>query len=135
MATRQPDIRTTAPGECRQCRGFCDKLVEPKGCIEMGCRYLYSYEEAATGRRFMGCLNKVFSAEIDLDMFILAEAGRGSYGGIKMTGEPLPQCQFTVERAYEGDGPAYECVNRRFFDCTDTHPDAIRAFDLRNVLT
>ena len=101
----------------------------------MGCRYLYSYEDANTGQRFMGCMNKVFSAEIDQDMFLLAETGRGSFGGIKMTGEPLPQCQFTVERSYEGDGPAYECVNRRFFDCTDTHPDAIRAFDLRNALT
>ena len=39
-----------------------------------------------------------------------------------MTGEPLPQCQFTVERAYEGEGPAYECVNRKFFDCSDTAP-------------
>ena len=36
-----------------------------------------------------------------------------------MTGEPLPHCQFTVERAYEGEGPAYECVNRKFFDCAD----------------
>ena len=63
----------------------------------------------------MGCLNKVFSAEIDLDMFLLAERA-GGYGGIKMTGDPLPQCQFTVEKAYEGEGPAYECVNRRFFD-------------------
>jgi hypothetical protein len=134
VATRQPEIKT-APGECRQCRSFCDKLIEPKGCIEMGCRYLYSYEDANTGQRFMGCMNKVFSAEIDQDMFLLAETGRGSFGGIKMTGEPLPQCQFTVERSYEGDGPAYECVNRRFFDCTDTHPDAIRAFDLRNALT
>jgi hypothetical protein len=135
VATRQPEIRTSAPGECRQCRAFCDKLIEPKGCIEMGCSYLYSYEDANTGQRFMGCMNKVFAAEIDMDMFILAEAGRGSFGGIKMTGEPLPQCQFTVERAYEGDGPAYECVNRRFFDCTDTHPEAIRAFDLRNVIS
>ena len=81
-----------------------------RGCIEMGCRYLYSYEDIATGQRFMGCLNKVFSAEIDLDMFLLAERA-GGFGGIKMTGEPLPQCQFTVEKAYEGDGPAYECVN------------------------
>ena len=135
MATPQPEIRTNAPGECRKCRSFCDKLIEPKGCIELGCRYLYSYEDTNTGQSFMGCMNKVFAAEIDLDMFMLAEEGRGSFGGIKMTGEPMPQCQFTVERAYEGDGAAYECVNKRFFDCTDTHPEAIRAFDLRNVIS
>lgn len=101
----------------------------------MGCRYLYTYEDARTGGRFMGCLNKVFNAEIDLDMFILAERVGGGFGGIKMTGSPLPQCQFSVEKAYEGDGPAYECVNRRFFDAPQQHPDSIRAFDLRNALT
>lgn len=102
--------------------------------MEIGCRYLYSYEDARSGARFMGCLNKVFSAEIDLDLFLLAERA-GGYGGIKMTGEPLPQCQFSVERAYEGEGPAYECVNRRFFDAPHEHPEAIKAFDLRNSLT
>ena len=37
----------------------------------------------------MGCLRKVFRAEIDVDMFELAEAA-GGFGGIKMTGDPLP---------------------------------------------
>jgi hypothetical protein len=130
----QTKERKRAAGECRQCRSFCDKLIEPAGCLEMGCPYLYTYEEAATGRRFMGCLNKVFNAEIDLDLFILAE-NAGGYGGIKMTGDALPQCQFSVERAYEGEGPAYECVNRRFFDANHEGDEAIRAFDLRNSLT
>jgi hypothetical protein len=129
VPTWQREKRSASVGECRQCRGFCDKLVEPKGCVEMNCRFLYSYEDISTGRRFMGCLNKVFQAEIDLDLFLLAEHA-GGYGGIKMTGQPLPQCQFTVERAYEGDGPAYECVNKRFFD----GPAEIEAFDLRNAL-
>ncbi len=100
----------------------------------MGCRFLYSYEDALSGARYIGCMRKVFRAEIDLDMFELAEHS-GGFGGIKMTGEPLPQCQFRVEPCYEGDGPAYECVNPRFFDCTDVGPEGIRAFDLRNVLS
>ena len=49
-------------------------------------------------------------------MFEAAERN-GGYGGIKMTGEPLPQCQFRVEPAYEHVGPAHECVNPGFFDC------------------
>ena len=132
MPVGQPQQTHTA-GECRRCQSFCDKLVDPAGCIEMGCRYLYSYEDVATGGRFFGCVNKVFGGEINLDLFLLADNGRG-FGGIKMTGEPLPQCQFTVERSYEGDGPAYECVNRKFFDCADTSAEAIRAFDLRNAI-
>jgi hypothetical protein len=128
-----PGQSTREIGECRRCRGFCDKLIEPAGCIAVNCRFLYSYEEAASGRRFMGCMNKVFKGEIDLDLFLLAERA-GGYGGIKMSGELLPQCQFSVERAYEGDGPAYECVNKRFFDGSDDHSESIRAFDLRNAL-
>ena len=81
----------------------------------------------------MGCMRKVFRAEIDLDMFDLAEAAEG-FGGIKMTGQPLPQCQFTVEPCYDGDGRGYDCVNPRFFDCADDGPEGIRAFDIRNVL-
>jgi hypothetical protein len=109
-------------------------LINPAGCLEMGCKFLYTYEDADTGARYMGCMNKVFSAEIDLDLFLLAERAREGFGGIKMTGDPLPHCQFTVERAYEGEGPEYECVNRRFFDAPDDRPDSIRAFDLRNSL-
>ncbi len=133
MPIRQSEERKSTAGECRECRTFCDKLVDPAGCMEIGCRFLYSYEDVATGQRFMGCINKVFKGEIDVDAFVLAEFS-GGFGGIKMTGEPLPQCQFTVERAYEGDGPAYECVNKRFFDCSDGGPEGIRVFDIRNGL-
>ena len=51
-----------------------------------------------------------------------------------MTGDPLPQCEFRIEPAYEGEGPDFECVNPRFFDCTDRGHEGIRAFDLRNAL-
>src|SRR3954471_9785831 len=131
----QTQTQKSSAGKCRQCRSYCDKLINPAGCLEMGCKYLYTYEDARTGARYMGCMNKVFSAEIDFDMFLLPERAREGFGGIKMTGDPLPHCQFSVERAYEGDGPAYECVNRRFYDAPDEHPDSIRAFDLRNALT
>lgn len=101
--------------------------------MEAGCRYLYSYEDALGGGRFMGCMMGVFSAEIDIDAFVLAESA-GGFGGIKMASAPLPQCSFVVERAYEGAGPDFECTNRRFFDCDDAGPEGIRAFDLRNAL-
>ncbi len=134
MATKQRGEEGVRAGECRRCRAFCDKLVEPRGCLEMRCRYLYSYVDPLSGSRFMGCVRKVFRAEIDLDMFEAAEA-TGAFGGIKMTGDPMPHCQFSVEPSYEGDGPAYTCVNPRFFDCSDAGPEGLRAFDLRNALT
>ena len=54
--------------------------------------------------------------------------------GLKMTGDPLPQCQVKIEPAYEGDGPDFECVNPRFFDCTDAGSEGLRVFDLRDAL-
>ncbi len=78
-------------------------------------------------------MKKVFGCEIDVDAFEAAERAAG-FGGIKMTGLPMPHCQFTVEPSYEGEGPAYECVNPRFFDCTDEGARGLRVFDLRDAL-
>ena len=130
----QSASRAPVANECRQCCAFCDRLVHPSGCIEAGCRYLYLYDDEATGRRYMGCLNKVFKVEIDVEIFDEAERTRHGFGGVKMTGAPLPQCRFSVERAYDGDGEPFTCVNPRFFDAPDTGPEAYRAFDLRDRL-
>lgn len=95
----------------------------------MRCRYLYSFVDMLTGSQYVGCMQDVFAAKVDLEA-VLQPAG---FGGVKMTGDPLPHCQFAVERAYEGRGESYDCVNRRFFDCADESPEGIRAFDLRDV--
>jgi hypothetical protein len=128
MAVRS---KTTQHTECRQCCAFCDKTIEPRGCIEMGCPFLYTYQDDTTGRSYMGCLQKVFGVEIDVDMFHKAERTRQGYGGVKAVREPLPMCPFSVERSYEGTGAAFDCVNPRFFDATENDPGGYRAFDLR----
>lgn len=119
----------TGVGECRQCRSFCDKMVEPRGCVEIGCRFLYSVVDPLTGIQYAGCMQGVFAATVEIDAVLQP----GGFGGVKMTGEPLPHCPFTVERAYERGGAGYECVNRRFFDCADGGPEGLRAFDLRDI--
>jgi hypothetical protein len=119
----------TQVGECRQCRTFCDKMVEPRGCIELGCRFLYSYVDRLNGQQYVGCMQKVYAAEVELS----AVLEPGGFGGVKMTGSPLPHCPFSVEQAYEGSGESYGCVNQRFFDCTDEGAEGLRAFDLRDV--
>lgn len=123
-----PATRAKA-GECRQCRSFCDKMVEPRGCVEMGCRFLYSYIDALTGVQYVGCMQQVFAAKIELEAVLQP----GGFGGVKMTGEGLPHCPFAIERAYEGSGEEYGCVNRRFFDCADAGSEGLRAFDLRDI--
>ena len=96
------------------------------------CEFLYAYDDELTGRRYMGCVHKVFATEIDVELFEEAERTRAGFGTVKLAREPLRRCEFQVERAYDHAlGPEFECVNRRFFDWPDTGPDAVRAFDLR----
>jgi hypothetical protein len=104
-------------------------MIEPRSCLEMRCSFLYSYLDRLTGEQYVGCMQEVFGAEVAL----AAVLEPGGFGGVKMTGAPLPHCQFTVERAYEGTGDSYGCVNHRFFDCTDDGPEGLRAFDLRDI--
>ncbi len=127
MAGLQTTEARPKPGECRGCGTFCDKLIEPRDCLRMRCSYLWSYVDGLNGKRYMGCIRRVFKGEIEMGAFEAAERF-GGFGGIKMTGDPLPHCQFRVEPAYEGAGPEFECSNPSFFDCTDPAD-----FDLRNL--
>jgi hypothetical protein len=100
-----------------------------------GCRYLYVYDDEKTGCRFMGCMNKVFSVEIDVEVFREAERTRHGFGGVKLAERPLSICRTSVERAYDGHGEAFECINREFFrPPPPVDDDDAAAFDLRDSL-
>ena len=105
-------------------------MVQPSGCLEADCRFLYFYDDDE-GRRFMGCLNKVFKVEIDFELFRQAERTRHGFGGVKLSGKPLPQCRTNVERAYDGGSTAFDCVNPRFYEPQVGDEDP--AFDLRDI--
>ncbi len=126
--------REVQVSECRQCCAFCDRVVLPSGCIAAGCPYLYLYDDEETGVRFMGCMQKVFRVEIDETLFGEAERTRHGYGGVKMTGTPLPQCLVAVEQAYDGRGEPFACVNPGFFEKPRRDDDESAAFDLRDRL-
>ena len=128
MVATEP--RAISVSECRQCCAFCDRVVHPSGCLASRCPYLYLYDDEQTGRRYMGCMNKVIRVEIDVQVFEQAERTRHGFGGVKMTGAPTARCKTSVERAYDGYGDAFECVNPGFFE----RPHADPAFDLRNEL-
>ena len=100
--------------------------------VAAACPHLYAYDDPLTGRRFMGCVQKVFATEIDVALFEEAEATRLGFGTVKLAREPLRRCAFSVERAFGHRGG--ECVNRRFHDYPDSGADALRAFDLRDRL-
>jgi hypothetical protein len=122
--------RRTEVNECRRCATFCDRVISPASCVAAACPALYEYDDELTGRRFMGCVHKVFAAEIDVVLFKEAQRTRAGFGAVKLATAPRPECQFSVERAYEGE-PA--CVNRRFADWPDAALHAFRAFDIREL--
>jgi hypothetical protein len=126
-----PAANATEKHECRQCCAFCDRVVHPSGCIESNCAYLYLFDDEDTGRRYMGCMNKVFRAEIEVEAFEAAQRTRDGFGGVKMSGAALPQCRTSVERAYDGHGDPFSCVNPQFF----VEPaEVAEEFDLRDHL-
>jgi hypothetical protein len=101
-------------------------MVDVSACLTMRCPNLYSYIAPYNSREYMGCMRRVFGGEVDVEAWKQA-ASSGGVGGIKMTGLPQPQCEFKVEPAHEGAGPAYECVNPGFFDAGGD------GFDLRDL--
>ena len=127
-----PAAKPVERNECRQCCAFCDRMVQVSHCLDSGCRFLYLYDDETSGRRYMGCMNKVFRVEIDFGLFQEAERTRLGFGGVKMTGRPLPQCRTTVERAYDGHSPAFDCVNPDFYAPPVGELEDDAAFDLRD---
>jgi hypothetical protein len=99
--------------ECRRCGVHCDKVVYPAACVDRGCSFLYSYQEF--GHTYVGCMQKVFDVEIDLDLLRAAEA-TGEFGAVKATHEPLPMCRVEVESCYESRVDEVGCLNPEFFE-------------------
>ena len=101
--------------ECRRCGVHCDKVVYPSACVERACPFLYAYEDH--GRTYVGCMQKVYGVEIDLDLLRAAEAKREGFGAIRAQRKPLPMCRVEVDSCY-ADTRTGElgCVNPEFFE-------------------
>jgi hypothetical protein len=111
--------------ECNRCEVHCDKVVYPSACVERACPFLYAYEDH--GHTYIGCMQKVFSVEIDLDLLRAAEARSEGFGAIKASRMPLPMCRTEVERCYEARGGELGCVNPEFSELPVGSP-AFRVF-------
>ena len=98
--------------ECRRCGVHCDKVVYPAACLERSCPFAYAFEEF--GHTYVGCMQKVYEVEIDLDLLRAAEAQRGGFGAIRAVRAPLPMCRVEVEECYVGRGDELGCVNPEF---------------------
>ena len=108
--------------ECRRCGVHCDKVVYPAACVERSCPFAYAYE--AHGHTWIGCMQKVYEVEIDLDLLREAERRAEGFGAVKSTRSPLPMCKVAVEPCYEKRIDDLGCQNPEFFEL----PRALSSF-------
>ena len=92
----------------------------PAACLEHACPFLYAYREL--GRTFVGCMQKVYDVEIDLDLLQEAQDGNGGFGAVKATRQPLPMCRSEVSSCYENRTDEMGCVNPEFFELPRERP-------------
>ncbi len=106
--------------ECRRCEVHCDKVVYPGACIDRSCPFVYAYE--AWGHTYMGCMQKVFEVEIDLELLRAAERRRDGFGGVKARRAPLPMCRVEVSSCYDAREDELGCRNPEFFEMPHARP-------------
>jgi hypothetical protein len=98
--------------DCRGCEVHCDKVVYPSSCLERSCPFVYAYEEH--GHTFIGCMQKIYETEIDLDLLRMAERRRDGFGAVRAIRVPLPMCRSEIEECYEHRTGELGCVNPEF---------------------
>jgi len=99
---------------CSHCAVHCEKVVYPGACIRMACPFVYAYE--AWGHTYMGCLQKVFDVEIDLELLEAAESTRGGFGAVRARRASLPMCEVEVVETYTSREDELGCRNPEFHE-------------------
>jgi hypothetical protein len=89
-------------------------VVYPAACLSRSCPFVYAYEEF--GHTYVGCMQKVYSVEIDVDLLQAAERRRDGFGAVKAMRKPLPMCRVEVEPCYESRTGELGCVNPEFHE-------------------
>jgi hypothetical protein len=110
--TSELPLRPQEETECRRCNVHCEKVVYPAACVDRACPFLYAYEEG--GRKYIGCMQKVYAAEIDLDVLTEAQVRKGGFGAVRTVRQPLPMCKSEVVSCYENRADELGCVNPEF---------------------
>jgi hypothetical protein len=101
--------------ECRRCEVHCGKVVYPSACLERACPFSYAYTDH--GHTYVGCMQKVYGVEIDLELLRAAETRREGFGAVRTVRSPLPMCRVEVEECYGAERSGeLGCINPEFHE-------------------
>ena len=106
--------------ECRRCEVHCDKVVYPGACVERSCPFVYAYE--AFGRTYLGCMQRVFDVEFDLDLLRELDARRDGFGAVRARRAALPMCRTEVASCFDQRLDEVGCRNPEFFEVPVARP-------------
>lgn len=120
QAPTELPLRPQDEVECRRCEVHCDKVVYPGACLERSCPFVYAYE--AFGRTYMGCMQRVFDVEIDLELLRELDARRDGFGAVKARRAALPMCRTEVASCFEHRLDDVGCRNPEFFEVPVARP-------------
>lgn len=113
----EPTESTRRHGElsCRQCRAYCDWVVEPTSCRTSGCPHLFSSTDVG-GERFALCIHGILPADLAERELDAAITQRKRLGGLRAARLPLPRCDAWIETTYPRRLAEIGCVNPEFFE-------------------
>lgn len=99
------------------CAVRCERIVYPAACVQAACPRLYGYEEG--GVTWLGCVEKVFTAEIDSDRLREIEAESPGFGALRAERPLLPICAAAIDPTFPHRAEG-ECRNPAFAESAPT---------------
>jgi hypothetical protein len=97
----------------------------------MACPFVYAYE--AWGHTYVGCMQKVYEVEIDLELLEQAETGRSGFGAVRARRAPLPMCEVEVVGTYPHREDELGCRIPEFHELPREARDVPRVRDRRRL--
>lgn len=85
-------------GSCRACAVRCERVVYPAHCVAISCPRLYAHD--ADGTRWLGCVDAVFTAEVDARGLAALEQQHPGFGALRAEGTPRPQCKVAIDPTF-----------------------------------
>ena len=79
------------------------------------------YVHEVSGRRFFGCMRRIFEVEVDLERFQQAERTRAGFGGLRVARPPIENCRVAIAPSHP-DRAERPCVAPDFLFSAQVPP-------------